>query len=87
MSCYVPGEKTERRHRKVRKERKAQRHIFANFVRFAVRFTPSSLWILTPSDNLRGGDQHADVGEDQEETDERCEGEEQGCACAVGGAE
>ena len=38
-------------------------------------------------DYLRGGDQYADVSEDQEEAHERCEGEEQGCACDVGGAE
>ena len=38
-------------------------------------------------DNLRGGDQYADTCEDKEEADERYQGEEQRCACAVGGAE
>ena len=33
------------------------------------------------------GDQYTDVSEDKEEAYERCKGEEQGCACDVGGAE
>ncbi len=36
-------------------------------------------------DNLRGGDQYTDPGEDTEEAYERCQRKEQGCACAVGG--
>ncbi len=38
-------------------------------------------------DNLSGGDQYTDPCEDTEEAYERCQGEKQGCACAVGGAE
>ena len=40
-----------------------------------------------PGDNLRGGDQYADPGEDKEEAHERCKGKEQGCACDLDGAE
>ncbi|MDD5615746.1 MAG: hypothetical protein PHH85_06040 [Candidatus Methanoperedens sp.] len=35
--------------------------------------------------NIRGCDKYAGAGEDKEEAHERCE--EQGCACAMGGAE
>ncbi len=47
----------------------------------------ASLTCEGSGDNLRCGDQYADAGEDKEEAHERCQGEEQGRACNVGGAE
>src|SRR5659263_718759 len=54
MSSYLLGESLNISTAKFAKNAKLSSNIFANFARFAVRFTPAGLWTLSLSCSIYG---------------------------------